>query len=212
MNKCSSRIRAVMDEQGLTYERVEEMTGTAKSSIQRYVSGETDKIPVSFVERFAEATSSHVTYLLGLVDEEETATIFTKRLNQAMQIRNISQVELCTATGIPKSAMSQYCSGAFTPKQERTHLIAKALNVNEDWLLGYDDAPMDRNEEKPIRKKLIIEVDNGNRDSGYIVRISERANALLEDCAKRSNRSKSYIASKMIEYAYNFVEYLGEDT
>jgi transcriptional regulator with XRE-family HTH domain len=46
-------------------------------------------------------------------------------------------------TKIPKSAISQYVSGAFEPKQDRIYLIAKALNISEAWLLGYD-VPMDK--------------------------------------------------------------------
>lgn len=68
---------------------------------------------------------------------------FYKRLKKAMEERHISQSELCIRTGIPKSAMSQYISGAFKPKQARTYSIAKALNVTEAWLMGYDDVPMD---------------------------------------------------------------------
>lgn len=64
---------------------------------------------------------------------------FNKRLKQVMKENNISQTELCTRTGIPKSAMSQYISGAFRPKQERTHLIAKAIGVSEEWLTGRAD-------------------------------------------------------------------------
>ena len=74
-------------------------------------------------------------------------TDFNQRLKQAITIRNISQTELCSRTGIPKSAMSQYLSGAFKPKQKRTYLLAKALNVNEAWLMGYEDVPMERNEQ-----------------------------------------------------------------
>lgn len=83
---------------------------------------------------------------------------FTERLNEAIKIRNISQAELCTRTGIPKSAMSQYCSGAFTPKQERTYLIAKALNVNEAWLLGYDDVPMDKSDGELFKEIALKEL------------------------------------------------------
>ena len=57
---------------------------------------------------------------------------------------------------------------------------------------------------------LVIEIDNGERETGVVVRVNDKANALLEDVAKKSKRSKSYIASKMIEYAYEFVEYSGE--
>ena len=65
------------------------------------------------------------------------------RIKEAMHLRNKTQAELCEITGIPKSAMSQYVSGKFAPKQTRIYLLAKALNVNEAWLMGYD-VPMER--------------------------------------------------------------------
>lgn len=61
---------------------------------------------------------------------------FHIRLKEAMKEKGVSQAELCTKTGIPKSAMCQYISGAFRPKQQRTHLIAKELGVSEGWLTG----------------------------------------------------------------------------
>lgn len=67
----------------------------------------------------------------------------SKRISKALSIRNMKQSELCEITKIPKSAMSQYLSGAFEPKQDRLHIIAKALDVNPVWLMGYD-VPMDR--------------------------------------------------------------------
>lgn len=60
------------------------------------------------------------------------------RILESLSMRNMKQSDLCALTGIPKSAMSQYCKGNFIPKQSRTALIAKALNVNEAWLMGYD--------------------------------------------------------------------------
>lgn len=61
-----------------------------------------------------------------------------------MSYKNINQAELCRITGIPKSAVSQYLSGSFKPKQDRIALIANALNVSEAWLLGID-IPNDKN-------------------------------------------------------------------
>ena len=65
------------------------------------------------------------------------------RIKRALRIRGMKQSELCQITKIPKSAISQYISGAFEPKQDRIYLISKALNVSEAWLMGYD-VPMDR--------------------------------------------------------------------
>ncbi len=71
-----------------------------------------------------------------------------RRLNKALTIRNISQVELSKSTGIPKSSISQYLSGYSKPKSDRIYLIANALNISEAWLIGYD-VPMDGNEDTP---------------------------------------------------------------
>lgn len=60
------------------------------------------------------------------------------RIKEGLRVRGMTQADLCRITGIPKSAMSQYCSGGLVPRQDRTALIAQALNVNEAWLMGYD--------------------------------------------------------------------------
>ena len=69
-----------------------------------------------------------------------------ERIQEALAIRGLTQIDLCRLTGIGKSAMSQYVNGAIVPRQDRTFLIARALNVSEPWLMGFD-VPMER--EKP---------------------------------------------------------------
>lgn len=66
-----------------------------------------------------------------------------ERICKALSIRDMKQVDLSEKTGIPKSAISQYCAGAFKPKQQRLFLIAEALDVDEAWLMGLD-VPMER--------------------------------------------------------------------
>ena len=68
---------------------------------------------------------------------------FASRMRKAMNIRNIKQVDLVEKTGLGKSAISQYYSGKYEPKQKGIYLIAKALDVNEAWLMGHD-VPMER--------------------------------------------------------------------
>lgn len=77
-----------------------------------------------------------------------------KRLAVALNNNRMKQSELCQLTKIPKSAISQYISGAFEPKQDRIYLMAKALNVSEAWLMGFD-VPMERQEKSlPEEPKL----------------------------------------------------------
>ena len=79
---------------------------------------------------------------------------FEIRLRKAMELNDITQSQLCKKTGIPKSAMSQYLSGEFRPKQDRTHLIAEALNVSEAWLAGYSDIISDTSTRETLKTYL----------------------------------------------------------
>ena len=36
-----------------------------------------------------------------------------KRIKEALRLRDMTQADLCRVTGIPKSAMSQYCNGGL---------------------------------------------------------------------------------------------------
>lgn len=76
------------------------------------------------------------------------------RLAKALAIRGMKQSELCEKTRIPKSAISQYLSGLFEPKQDRLYIIAQALNVDPVWLMGFD-VPMEKaNENSPSEPPL----------------------------------------------------------
>ncbi len=88
---------------------------------------------------------------------EERKSNCSERIATALSIRNMKQSELCERTKIPKSAISQYISGVFEPKQDRIYLIARALNVSEAWLMGYD-VPMERkSQQKPPEEPKLSE-------------------------------------------------------
>ena len=66
-----------------------------------------------------------------------------KRIEEALTIRNMKQAELCKLASVPKSSLSLYLKGAYEPKQDRIYSMARVLNVNDAWLMGYD-VPMER--------------------------------------------------------------------
>lgn len=68
-----------------------------------------------------------------------------RRLQMALDIRNMKQSDLVETTGIGKSSISTYLSGKYEPKQRNIYKMAKALNINEAWLTG-KDVPMERDE------------------------------------------------------------------
>lgn len=71
------------------------------------------------------------------------SSTIAKRMKEAMDIRKMRQTDLVQITQIGKSSISTYLSGEYDPKQKNIYKIAKALNVSEAWLMGYD-VPMER--------------------------------------------------------------------
>lgn len=67
----------------------------------------------------------------------------SERIIEGMNIRNMKQIDIIEATGINKGSLSSYISGKYEPKQTNVYKIAKALDVNEAWLMGHDE-PMER--------------------------------------------------------------------
>lgn len=64
-----------------------------------------------------------------------------------MRDRNLKQVDILNKTlpfqtkynvRLAKNDLSQYVNGKVEPNQERVYILAKALDVSEAWLLGYD--------------------------------------------------------------------------
>ena len=81
----------------------------------------------------------------------ELVDTFANRLNKAILLRNIKPIELSEKTGIDKSKISSYMSGRYKAKQDGVYLLAKALDVNEAWLMGLD-VPMERIKDDIFKK------------------------------------------------------------
>ena len=65
-----------------------------------------------------------------------------ERIRFAMNVRNVKQVEMVQRTGITKGAFSSYLSGNYNPKKDKLELIADALDININWLMG-ENVPME---------------------------------------------------------------------
>ena len=63
---------------------------------------------------------------------------FSSRLKTALQLRDMKQSDLSRVTKIDKSQISSYVAGRYKASGDNLYRLAKALNVSESWLLGYD--------------------------------------------------------------------------
>ena len=65
MSEQAERLLKVITDSQLSYAQLEKMTGIAKSSIQRYATGTTKKIPVDAVKLIADATNASAAWIMG---------------------------------------------------------------------------------------------------------------------------------------------------
>lgn len=77
---------------------------------------------------------------------KKTAT-FAQRLREGLDLREMKQIELATRSGISKYSISHYLKGDWEGKQDAVYELARALNVSEAWLMGYD-VPAERSAPK----------------------------------------------------------------
>lgn len=77
-----------------------------------------------------------------------------ERLNQIMSERGLKQtniLDLCKPicedvdVKLGKNDLSQYVNGKAQPGQKKLTVLARALNVSETWLMGYDVPSNKRN-------------------------------------------------------------------
>lgn len=70
--------------------------------------------------------------------EKKRVATTPERLKEAMRAADKKQIELASETGLSHSTISRYLSGKVEPRQIAIIKLAKALNVSEWWLWGYD--------------------------------------------------------------------------
>lgn len=69
MNEKAQRIKGLIRKSGKTYQELEQITGVKKSSLQRYASGVTTKIPLDVIEKLETAFNVPRGYIMGWADK-----------------------------------------------------------------------------------------------------------------------------------------------
>lgn len=73
MSDISNRILDILLNKEISYGELAEKTGIPKSALQRYATGQTEKIPIDRLEKIATAIGTSAAYLMGWEPEERPA-------------------------------------------------------------------------------------------------------------------------------------------
>ena len=72
MSTRSERIKSLIEQSGMSYQELEKTTGIKKSSLQRYASGVTTKIPLDVIEKLSVAFHVSQEYLMGWEEKKSS--------------------------------------------------------------------------------------------------------------------------------------------
>lgn len=61
------------------------------------------------------------------------------RIKLALEARDMNKSELSKLTGIDRGSITKYISEKYNPRRSAIASLARALNVDEAWLIGYGD-------------------------------------------------------------------------
>jgi transcriptional regulator with XRE-family HTH domain len=71
MSIRAERIKLLIEQSGKSYQELEKITGIKKSSLQRYASGATAKIPLNVIEQLSKTFNVSQEYLMGWTEESK---------------------------------------------------------------------------------------------------------------------------------------------
>lgn len=98
--------------------------------------------------------------------EMERVATTPERLQEAMNAINKKQIDLAKETGLSHSTISRYLSGRVEPRQKAIIELAKALNVSEWWLYGYN-VPMERSQKAKKNDAMVDVVKKMRKDPEF---------------------------------------------
>ena len=112
------------------------------------------------------------------------------RLREALEIRRMKQSELCAKTGIKKTTMNSWYNQKSQPKRTPLYLMARALNVSEMWLAGYDcpmERPLDQIRAETLADTIYI-IENDDNLAELVIeigRLDKENRKTISDTVKR---------------------------
>ena len=86
MTTRSERIKSLVEQSGKSYQELEKTTGIKKSSLQRYASGVTTKIPLDVIEKLSKAFGVSQEYLMGWSEDTKKPSPEEMKLNEGEKL------------------------------------------------------------------------------------------------------------------------------
>lgn len=128
MKDRAERINEAIEKSGYSYAELSKITGISKSTLQRYATGETKKIPIDNIEKIAIATNTDSRYLMGWDNEsseKDPLDILMEKYD------NIKPVKLKRFPLLGEIA----CGEPIFAQEDRESCVMADMDINADFCL-----------------------------------------------------------------------------
>lgn len=128
MKDRAERINEAIEKSGYSYAELSKITGISKSTLQRYATGETKKIPIDNIEKIAIATNTDSRYLMGWDNEsseKDPLDILMEKYD------NIKPVKLKRFPLLGEIA----CGEPIFADEDRESCVMADMDINADFCL-----------------------------------------------------------------------------
>ena len=88
------------------------------------------------------------------MNQQTPSEIFSLRLREARQLRQLNQNELANRTGLPPSSIAHFERNSRKPSFDTLRKLAKALDVSTDYLIGMADDPVNATSGDPLFRDI----------------------------------------------------------
>lgn len=162
MSIRSERIKLLVEQSNLSYQELEKKTGIKKSSLQRYASGVTSKIPIDVIERLSVVFNVSQEYLMGWSNNENREKTTPNVGNNILLLRKqlgLTQEELAKKMGYKtKSSINKIELGKNDIPQSKIVQFAEVLGTTPAFLMGWSE---NEGQEQPSPDK--VELTEGEK-------------------------------------------------
>lgn len=94
MSTISDRLLECIKKKKYSFSELSELSGIPKSTIQRYATAKTDKIPINTISNLAKALNVNPAYIIGWVDDPEPVDYKQKERTYIYSINSFNPEEI----------------------------------------------------------------------------------------------------------------------
>ena len=128
MDDRTKRINEAITQSGYSYPELSKITGISKSSLQRYATGETKKIPINCIEEIAKATHTSAKWLMGWEEKSNNGSDLSLLMEK---YDNIKPIKLKRFPMLGEIA----CGEPVFADEDKEHYVMADMDIHADFCL-----------------------------------------------------------------------------